>query len=90
MAKSTGRLRKLPQANDKDFGFKRGKSLKRTIRATLSCATALSVMPILPTFAAAQTTPATAEPKAIETIVVTGSRIRRSAANAAAPLIQVT
>ncbi|MFY7759143.1 TonB-dependent receptor domain-containing protein [Aquidulcibacter sp.] len=72
--------------------------MKSSTRATLFGATALTVISILPTVAAAQNAPATPEAKAeseetstpVETIVVVGSRIRKDTFNSASPIQIIT
>ncbi|MCA3080429.1 MAG: TonB-dependent receptor plug domain-containing protein, partial [Rhodocyclaceae bacterium] len=63
--------------------------MKSSTRATLFGATALTVISILPTVAAAQNAPATPEAKAVETIVVTGSRIRRPNLESTIPITTI-
>jgi iron complex outermembrane recepter protein len=77
--------------------------LKVSIRGSLFGATALSALALLPSFASAQTTPATTPApataaattpapaaRATETVVVTGSRISRNTFNSASPLTVIT
>ena len=86
--------------------------MKKSVRAYLFSATALTAMTLIPTLASAQTTPATPEatpapaattaaatpaatpeaaaPKKVETVVVTGSRIRRNTFNTTSPLTIIT
>ncbi|MFN9149501.1 MAG: TonB-dependent receptor domain-containing protein [Hyphomonadaceae bacterium] len=70
--------------------------MKIAIRASLIGATALTALNFIPAVASAQTAPAaspapaTAPAKAAETIVVTGSRIRRDTFNSASPLTVIT
>ena len=79
-----------------DFGYLRGNTLKISVRASLIGATALTALTFIPAVASAQTAPAAAPApaatpaKAAETIVVTGSRIRRDTFNTAAPLTVIS
>jgi iron complex outermembrane receptor protein len=78
----------------------RGTTLKKSVRASLVGATALTAMAFIPALASAQSAPATptaptatppaAAPKKVETVVVTGSRIRRDTFNTASPLTVIS
>jgi len=77
------------------FSYLRGNTLKISVRASLIGATALTALTFIPAVASAQTAPAATAPaaapaKQAETIVVTGSRIRRDTFSSASPLTVIT
>ena len=88
--------RTLPKGSAADFSYLRGNTLKISVRASLIGATALTALTFIPAVSIAQTAPATAPApaaapaKQAETIVVTGSRIRRDTFNTASPLTVIT
>jgi len=82
----------LPKGLVVDFSYLRGNTLKISVRASLIGATALTALTFVPAVVSAQTAPApaAAPAKQAETIVVTGSRIRRDTFNTSAPLTVIT
>lgn len=77
------------------FSYLRGNTLKISVRASLIGATALTALTFIPAVASAQTAPAATAPaaapaKQAETIVVTGSRIRRDTFTSSSPLTVIT
>jgi iron complex outermembrane receptor protein len=94
-AKSAVSDRALSKGLTAGFSYLRGNTLKISVRASLIGATALTALTFIPAVASAQTAPAATAPaaapaKQAETIVVTGSRIRRDTFTSSSPLTVIT